>query len=1108
MSSNLPSDVRPLVDFLNHGILPDTGRERERRRLVEFWRTTSDAGSIRVAILQGEAGIGKSRLVEGVVHDIENEGGMVIHLKLYENTAASLLLSTMRAISSTRLGGRLRGAEDGDGAAAALPLLRRLARLRSTLVVIEDLHLLEGEGLDELSRLLRGMSDDTLSFLAVARPVELPSRGILEPWLVEEMELGGLDAGHIGALWSRLFEGEPPPGLISALHDTTLGNPLALRSALRGAIRSELIAHDPATGRWKLTASIGNVGQRLRRNVQILSEGMASHLSPSERQAAAQLSLLGEVLSREAASMMIERAPDAIGRLIFAGILVTSALPTAPLPGDESESLPLAFTHTLVHRYFVASAERNYPRLLETIVSRRPLYSILPFQLLEEIDPDPADRDLLRAALERAIDTAMKLDETADWKLGLQTWRSASTLFERCRDCWDEIEGLEIEAALLNLRLTLYRREDYGAEYQELVERLMEITETPLSPALEEYRVLAHAFRQRFVWRQTRTISQETWDAVSALTDANPRLLYTVRFLTYLEAMARSALYSNNLLLLHAIEQRLEELIRSPRAGDEYILAARRRFYPLFLPLFDTAPELERRLGMLAELEQIADDRLRPTMLTFKVGFLDQIGDIAGVLATTRHAVPLFQALDLSSNFYHASLDAIAAEVAQGADLEQSVERALALVAAAPDDIADLLRVHYARKLSGLALLCGRFDLARSILGHVGERERHPYRAALALLMLEEHGNDGERLKEEMKRLLLIAPGESLPSGIIRLLAGEAFERTVAIAEATAQLQSPFLRTTDILFIAATVALLRLADGHGAAPGLLAEMQDPIDRSIGISRAWIDGRSLQAYAPILDHPLVSGRAVKKKSRTVRTRAAATERREKDHPIEISMLGRITVRIDRTEPAVSIRGARLRTMLGILVADRMLQTPLSYAEMAHLALDENDGERARVALNGVIYRLRNLMGATAILTDAETPQLDMRHVRVDLLEARGALLRSSKSLKNGSLVQARRHLLDAFEQVGGEVPFPSLFGNFFEAIREDFERSIRTATIAVVEGMLREGDLIGGEELLLRACDSMPGDGELEELLCQTLTKLGKGVEATRVRLRMKLDTRS
>jgi len=57
------NSAKNLLDFLNHGILPFVGRDSELERLVRFWSSTIDAGGLRTALLVGEAGIGKSRLV-------------------------------------------------------------------------------------------------------------------------------------------------------------------------------------------------------------------------------------------------------------------------------------------------------------------------------------------------------------------------------------------------------------------------------------------------------------------------------------------------------------------------------------------------------------------------------------------------------------------------------------------------------------------------------------------------------------------------------------------------------------------------------------------------------------------------------------------------------------------------------------------------------------------------------------------------------------------------------------------------------------------------------------------------------------------------------------
>src|SRR5688572_18100790 len=83
---------REFIDFFNHGTLPSVGRERERERIVEFWRLPPSQGGteLRAMLLIGEAGVGKSHLIEGALRAIEEEGGATVHIKLRPEGSASL----------------------------------------------------------------------------------------------------------------------------------------------------------------------------------------------------------------------------------------------------------------------------------------------------------------------------------------------------------------------------------------------------------------------------------------------------------------------------------------------------------------------------------------------------------------------------------------------------------------------------------------------------------------------------------------------------------------------------------------------------------------------------------------------------------------------------------------------------------------------------------------------------------------------------------------------------------------------------------------------------------------------------------------------------------
>jgi DNA-binding SARP family transcriptional activator len=91
------------------------------------------------------------------------------------------------------------------------------------------------------------------------------------------------------------------------------------------------------------------------------------------------------------------------------------------------------------------------------------------------------------------------------------------------------------------------------------------------------------------------------------------------------------------------------------------------------------------------------------------------------------------------------------------------------------------------------------------------------------------------------------------------------------------------------------------------------------------------------------------------------------------------------------------------------------------------------------------------------------------------------------------------VVEALDIVKTEVPFPTLYDDFFEAMRGDFEYQMREAVIEVGQGLLREGDAASAEEALRRGFDAMPEDEEITELLCRALELQGRRAEAGRVR---------
>jgi DNA-binding SARP family transcriptional activator len=194
-----------------------------------------------------------------------------------------------------------------------------------------------------------------------------------------------------------------------------------------------------------------------------------------------------------------------------------------------------------------------------------------------------------------------------------------------------------------------------------------------------------------------------------------------------------------------------------------------------------------------------------------------------------------------------------------------------------------------------------------------------------------------------------------------------------------------------------------------------------------------------------------------------------------------------------------KGARLRMLLGVLCADAMLERHLSNQEFYRLAAEERDIDRARKAVYVAIHRLRELLGPGAIVTDGETPHLDMLAVRVDLVDASRLLRDAQAASLEGAWLRASTSLLATLDITRGEVPFPGLYDSYFEGAREDFEGMLRSTVMRVARGLLSEGDPETAEEVLRRATVAMPEDDGLSDLLCEALVALGSRAEAERVR---------
>lgn len=1101
--------MHTLVDLLNHGLLPFTGREKEVSRIIEFWRGGLDAPGLQMTLLIGEAGMGKSRLLEEVTSQIVRIGGGVVHTKLYPESATSVAPLIARALWQYSASHPQLKIEPEENLSSVIASLRRLARLRHILLVFEDIHLLNGPGIGSFASVLEALADEQVSVLCLSRPADLPVKGVLERHLVEEIELPRLSEEDVASLWSDLFAVAPDPDLVRTIVKVTSGNPLAVRSALRVALKSGAITSDPLQEGWRLAIPIKGLEESLVRNVELLSEGMVSHLGESERSAAEQIASLGEVVARESALAMVNGDASILGLLAFKGILLERGAVMPALPGDTSKGPLLAFTHTLLHRRLASGGTKDVGRLLSLLASNAPLYSIVPFQIvLDEPVPPMVPPDVIQRLTSRASLICSALNGTHDWGLGLTVREATARIVEANIDVFTVEDACELRAELLNVHLQLLFRGDYKEEYARLVDELLELTSHNNSPKLLELRLMSMVHLLRLRRREDYSRCLEVWEIVEELIEAHPFLRNSYEYIFFLIETVTSARTTADVATMRRVEERFEGLLASGEVGDDVKERGRRTLYPYLLDLIETREEAARKMAILEELmSRWGDIRL----LSMKALILHTIGDIdqaEAIIAT--ELIPRFRASGMHYNLHQSEIILLQISSSRGLPLSEVEREAQRIAREVPEGMRLLIRQTIGIHLCYEGFLRG--DPAWSI--RIYDQFIGPDQSiapGLRFVIALAKGRRDDALAIELPD----EPRFTVAQSILR--SNVSADATSIISAAAGLFALPILTTVDVVGFMTTLRLIEEMALEKGKKNIADALAEEIHSAITGVLEWFDEHRLVAYLAVMLERTGSYLTRSEQSRwkiagaSLRRHAEEKERegRASDGAMRLRMLGTITAEWSSsdTDPEnvarapVSPRGIRLRTLLGLMVADRMLERPLQQREFCRLsAIDIPEFEDARKTMNLTVHRLRESLGHEIILTDRDTPRLNPDIVRVDLLEADERLSEAFHAVRDGSYPRAHLALLETLEIVGNSVPFPSLYDDFFEAAREDFETRLRSTVMKVAQGLVREGDAASAEAILRRAFDAMPGDEELGSLLGEVLVQLDKRIEAQRVRL--------
>jgi DNA-binding winged helix-turn-helix (wHTH) protein/predicted ATPase len=337
------------------GLVPLVGREAELVQLHR-WFATALTGDRRVGFITGEAGIGKTTLVDAFVADVGNKEGLWIghgqcvdqygageaYLPVLEALGrmcrgpegepleallrqhAPSWLVQMPALLSVAERSALERSASGATQARMLRELAEAIELltaeRPLVLVLEDLHWSDASTLAWLGYVARRREAARLLVLATYRPVEAivadhPLRALAQELRrheqCTELVLDYLSQAAVADYLTKRCLGHGlPVGLARRIHQRTDGNPLFVVTLVDTLVRQGAL--EVGAAGWSLPRGLETVDVGVPESLRQLIEQQLEQVSPEDQAILEAASVVGMEFSAAAAAAGVEGAPEAV----------------------------------------------------------------------------------------------------------------------------------------------------------------------------------------------------------------------------------------------------------------------------------------------------------------------------------------------------------------------------------------------------------------------------------------------------------------------------------------------------------------------------------------------------------------------------------------------------------------------------------------------------------------------------------------------------------------------------------------------------------------------------------------------------------------------------
>jgi class 3 adenylate cyclase/tetratricopeptide (TPR) repeat protein len=370
--------------------LPATGyvgRLAERERLQELWERARE-GSLRLALIGGEAGVGKTRLSTHLALDAHSQGATVLYGRCDEDLGvpyqpwaqalrhfvAEAPQALLRA-HAERFGGDLARLVPGLGVrlselpaprqsdpeteryllyAAVAGLLEGAGEQEPVVLILDDLHWADGPTLSLLRHVVTAGSSMRMLIVGTYRDSDLAREHPLTALLadlhreqgVQRLKLTGLQAEDVLALMEAVAGQdmeEEGRELAREITRETAGNPFFAGELLRHLTESGAIMQEDG-GRWRLVGEVSNLG--LPQSVREVVGRRVERLGSDARTALSAGAVVGrdfdldllvavveidearllELLEEAVAASLLQESAERAGRFTFTHALVEHTL--------------------------------------------------------------------------------------------------------------------------------------------------------------------------------------------------------------------------------------------------------------------------------------------------------------------------------------------------------------------------------------------------------------------------------------------------------------------------------------------------------------------------------------------------------------------------------------------------------------------------------------------------------------------------------------------------------------------------------------------------------------------------------------------------------------